>query len=130
MTAQPILLVLVAYDRGAFLGAGLCDRLRSRRASTSVALCRGGVGRAKRGRHGVGAALVDHAAQASFALCIVRLSPGATRAHRLYQRLGWTLVKTGFGTAAFLRIHRQGKDGARRDQAFAAMKIARAKPVR
>jgi hypothetical protein len=29
-----------------------------------------------------------------------------------------------------LRVHRQDKDGARRAQAFAAMKIERAKPVR
>jgi hypothetical protein len=130
MNARPILLVLVVHDRGAFLGTAsviACDlderpRLSLFVAAVSVAPSARGMALARRWW------LTRRKRALRFALSAYLCArPERTG---FYQRLGWTLVKAGFGTAASLRIHPRGKDGARRDQAVAAMKIERAKPVR
>jgi len=97
---EPIPLALVAHDRGKFLGTAsviACDLDERPHLTPWVAAV--WVEPPAR-RHGVGAALVDHAAQACFAFGIERAYLCA-RSERtgFYQRLGWTLVEQDVGAS-------------------------------
>jgi len=118
-TAIP--LALVAHDGGSFLGtASLIASDLDERAHLTPWVAAVWVEPHAR-RHGVGAALVDHAAQACFALGFERayLCARAERAG-FYQRLGWTLLERDVGPFR-LGVFIRDADGMRGDQAFAAM---------
>jgi GNAT superfamily N-acetyltransferase len=121
MGPGPIPLALVAHDRSEFLGTAyvIASDLDERPHLTPWVAAVWVEPHAR--RHGVGAALVDHAAQACFALGFERAYLCA-RAERtgFYQRLGWTLVERDVGPFR-LGVFIRGADGIRGDQAFAAM---------
>lgn len=98
MNAEPIPLALVAHDRGAFLGTAslIASDLDERPRLTPWVAAVWVEPNAR--RHGLGAALVDHASEACFALGFARAHLCA-RAERtgFYQRRGWTLVERGVG---------------------------------
>ena len=129
MNAEPIPLALVAHDRGKFLGtASVIASDLEERPQFSPWVAAVWVEPQAR-RLGIGAALVDRAAEACFALGVKRTFLCA-RPERtgFYQRLGWTLVELDvgpFGLGVFVR-----DADVRGDQALAAMKMERPKPVR
>jgi len=98
MHAEPIPLALVAHEGGKFLGtASLIVSDLEQRPELSPWVAAVWVEPRAR-RHGVGAALVDRAAKACFALGIARAYLCA-RPERtgFYQRLGWILVEQDVG---------------------------------
>jgi GNAT superfamily N-acetyltransferase len=121
MNAEPIPRALVAHDGSKFLGtASVIVSDLDERAHLTAWVAAVWVEPHAR-RHGVGAALVDHAAQACFALGVQRAYLCA-RAERtgFYQRLGWTLIERDVGPLR-LGVFIRDADGSRGDQAFAAM---------
>ena len=98
MNAERIPLALVAHDRGEFLGTAsmIASDLEERPRLTPWVAAVWVEPHAR--RRGVGAALVDRAAEACFALGIARAYLCA-RPERtgFYQRLGWTLVEQDVG---------------------------------
>jgi GNAT superfamily N-acetyltransferase len=98
MNAEPIPLALVAHDGGEFLGTtSVVASDLEERLQLSPWVAAAWVEPHAR-RQGVGAALVDHAAKACFALGIKRAYLCARPEHTpFYQRLGWTLVEQDVG---------------------------------
>jgi GNAT superfamily N-acetyltransferase len=98
MNAEPIPLALVAHDHGAFLGtASVIASDLEERPQFSPWVAAVWVEPHARG-HGVGAALVDRAADACFALGIGRAYLCA-RPERtgFYERLGWQRIEADVG---------------------------------
>jgi len=98
MNPEPIPLALVAHDRGKFLGtSSLIASDLEERPQLSPWVAAVWVEPHAR-QHGIGGALVDHAAEACFALGIARAHLCARRERTgFYQRLGWTLVEQDVG---------------------------------
>jgi len=98
MNAEPIPFALVAHDRSEFLGtASVIASDLEERLQLSPWVAAVWVEPHAR-RRGVGAALVDRAAEACFALGIERAYLCARPERRVfYQRLGWTLVEQEVG---------------------------------
>jgi GNAT superfamily N-acetyltransferase len=98
MNAEPIPLALVAHDRGAFLGTAsvIASDLDERPLLTPWIAAVWVEPNAR--RRGIGAALVDHAAQACFALGFGRayLCARPERAG-FYRQRGWTLIEQDVG---------------------------------
>jgi len=98
MNEMPIPFALVAHDGEAFLGTAsviasdLAERPRLTPWVAAVWVEEGARG------HGIGAALVDRAAQDCFALGMVRTHLCARpRMSGFYERLGWTLLERQVG---------------------------------
>ena len=98
MRDTPIPLALVAHDGGNFLGtASLIASDLDERPGLTPWVAAVWVEERARG-HGVGAALVDAAVRASFALGFRRTYLCArARMTRFYERLGWTLIERRVG---------------------------------
>jgi GNAT superfamily N-acetyltransferase len=98
MKDTPIPLALVAHDGSAFLGTAsvIASDLAERPALTPWVAAVWVEERAR--SHGVGAALVEQATQASFALGFARTYLCArARMTGFYERLGWTLIERKVG---------------------------------
>jgi GNAT superfamily N-acetyltransferase len=98
MSPAPIPLALVAHNGGEFLGtSSLIASDLEERPKLSPWVAAVWVEPHAR-RHGVGAALVDHAAEACFGLGIARAYLCARKERTgFYQRLDWTLVEEDVG---------------------------------
>jgi GNAT superfamily N-acetyltransferase len=98
MQDAPIPLALVAHECGRFLGtASVIASDLDERPELTPWVAAVWVEESARG-HGVGAALVDAAAQACFSLGFVRAYLCARpRMTRFYERLGWTVIERKVG---------------------------------
>jgi GNAT superfamily N-acetyltransferase len=98
MQDTPIPLALVAHDGSTFLGtASVIASDLDERPELTPWVAAAWVEEGARG-HGIGAALVDAAAHASFALGFARVYLCArARMTRFYEGLGWTLIERRVG---------------------------------
>jgi N-acetylglutamate synthase-like GNAT family acetyltransferase len=130
MNGAAIPFALVAHDGNAFLGtaSGIASDVADRPQFTPWVAAVWVEPHAR--RRGIGAALVSRAAQNCFALGFSRAYLCA-RAQRsgFYESLGWTTIERNVGPKQLNVLIRDAPVESG-DQAFAAMKIDKPKPVR